>query len=181
MITLFCDTPRALTVTPDGATVYAAAFHSGNRTTIVTELAIPPGAELPPLTNFEGVPQPRVGLIVRWNGSHWVDEIGRIWDDRINFNLPDKDVFAINAMAPTPRLIDGPSGVFRGVGAILYNMAVNPVSGKIYIANTEALNMDRFEGPGHLRGPNSARTSQRESYYGVGRDVRSAAPSEQAH
>src|SRR5262249_47350035 len=32
-IQLFGDTPRALAVTPDGLTVYAAVFESGNRTT----------------------------------------------------------------------------------------------------------------------------------------------------
>ncbi len=31
------DTPRALAVTPDGSTVYAAGFHSGNRTTSLPE------------------------------------------------------------------------------------------------------------------------------------------------
>ena len=152
VITLFCDTPRALAVTPDGAKVYAAAFHSGNKTTIVPELAVPFGSEVPPVVNFEGAPQPRVGIIVRFDGSHWVDELGRIWDDRVNFRLPDKDVFAIDAMASTPRAIDGPTGVFTGVGTILYNMAVNPVSGKVYVANTEALNMNRFEGPGTFTG-----------------------------
>src|SRR5262249_2283012 len=35
IVTLFSDTPRALAVTPDGSKVYAAAFHSGNRTTTV--------------------------------------------------------------------------------------------------------------------------------------------------
>src|SRR6185503_13145261 len=37
VITLFADTPRALAVTPDGKTVYAAAFQSGNRTTVLNE------------------------------------------------------------------------------------------------------------------------------------------------
>ena len=31
IVTLFTDTPRALAVTPDGTTVYAAGFHSGNQ------------------------------------------------------------------------------------------------------------------------------------------------------
>src|SRR5262249_10219292 len=33
IVTLFTDTPRALTVSPDGHRVYAAGFHSGNQTT----------------------------------------------------------------------------------------------------------------------------------------------------
>ena len=40
ILTLFGDTPRALAVTPDGSTVYAAVFHSGNRTTTVSEGAV---------------------------------------------------------------------------------------------------------------------------------------------
>ncbi|MFM7141031.1 MAG: YncE family protein, partial [Alphaproteobacteria bacterium] len=40
ILSLFGDTPRALAATPDGSTVYAAVFHSGNRTTTVTEGAV---------------------------------------------------------------------------------------------------------------------------------------------
>ena len=39
-ITLFADTPRALAVSADGKTVYAAAFFSGNQTTVVSEDAV---------------------------------------------------------------------------------------------------------------------------------------------
>ena len=34
IIELFGDKPRALAATPDGSTVYAATFHSGNQTTV---------------------------------------------------------------------------------------------------------------------------------------------------
>ena len=152
VVTLFTDTPRALAVSPDGAIVYAAGFHSGNQTTIVGQLAIPFGAQLPPFTNVEGVRQPLVGLIAKWNGRHWADEIGRVWDAQINLQLPDKDVFAIDAMALVPAPVAGATGVYSGVGTILYNMAVNPVSGKIYVSNTDALNQRRFEGPGTFAG-----------------------------
>src|SRR6185436_2919191 len=43
IVTLFTDTPRALAVTPDGTRVYAAGFHTGNRTTGVSESSIPNG------------------------------------------------------------------------------------------------------------------------------------------
>jgi DNA-binding beta-propeller fold protein YncE len=157
IVSLFSDTPRALAVTPDGATVYAAAFHSGNRTATVTEQMVPDGGEaaggLPePNTNLNGDPQPEVGLIVKFNGTHWVDELGRTWDHALKFSLPDKDVFAINAMANPPVQKPGLSGYFKGVGTILFNMAVNPVSGKVYVSNTEAFNEVRFEGPGTLSG-----------------------------
>src|SRR5262249_13725316 len=40
IVTHFADTPRALAVSPNGNTVYAAAFHSGNKTTTVSEGAV---------------------------------------------------------------------------------------------------------------------------------------------
>ncbi|MGK3965046.1 beta-propeller fold lactonase family protein [Sorangium sp. So ce118] len=157
IVTLFSDTPRALAVTPDGKRVYAAAFHSGNRTTSIDESLVPNGGEaeggLPwPTTNFEGIPQPEVGLILKFDGAHWVDELGRPWDDAVRFSLPDKDVFVIDATANPPRQEDGPGGFFTGVGTILFNMVVNPVNGKVYVSNTDARNEERFEGPGLFAG-----------------------------
>jgi YVTN family beta-propeller protein len=165
ILTLFCDTPRALAVSTDGNTVYAAAFHSGNQTTTVSEGVVCdggsgagpctvsgtsyPGGLPPPNTNFQGVPQPEVGLIVRFNSvtGHFEDELGRNWTNAVRFNLPDRDVFAINAnnlaAVPTP---------FAHVGTVLFNMAVNPASGKLYVSNTEAHNESRFEGPGTFAG-----------------------------
>jgi len=156
IVTLFTDTPRALAVTPDGSRVYAAGFHTGNRTASITEAAIPngfgPDGVVGPTTNFEGKPAPEVGQIVKWNGTHWVDTAGRPRDEHVKFSLPDKDVFVIDAMASPPSQLAGAGGFFQGVGTILYSMAVNPVSGKVYVANTDANNMDRFEGPGIFAG-----------------------------
>jgi DNA-binding beta-propeller fold protein YncE len=168
VITLFSDTPRALAVTPDGRTVYAAAFESGNRTTSVFERVVSFNGGLPaPHTNSEGAPQPPTGLVVQYRRDavdgqlHWLDNVGRRWDDQVKFSLPDKDVFTIDAMANPPAAIDDKA--YAGVGTILFNMAVNPANGKIYVANTEALNQVRFEGhdqfgpttgapPGSVRG-----------------------------
>jgi DNA-binding beta-propeller fold protein YncE len=152
VITLFSDTPRALAVSPDGARVYAAAFLSGNRTTTLSALLVFPQPLPPPTTNFQLIPQPPTGLIVQNNGQHWVDELGRVWDDQVKFSLPDKDVFVLDALASPPRQVAGPSGFVSGVGTVLFNMAVNPVSGKLYVSNTEALNASRFEGPGVFAG-----------------------------
>ncbi len=157
IVTLFTDTPRALAVSPDGSKVYAAAFHSGNRTTTIADVLIPDGGVaaggLPgPDTDAAGNPRPEVGLIVKFNGTHWVDELNRVWDDKIRFSLPDKDGFVINANANPPAQLGGNSGYYRGVGTILYNMVVNPVSGKVYVSNTEAGNEKRFEGPGTFAG-----------------------------
>jgi len=156
IVTLFTDTPRALAVTPDGSRVYAAGFHTGNRTTSIPETSIPDGfgadGVAGPATNAEGRPAPEVGTIVKWNGAHWVDSLGRSRDQYVKLSLPDKDVFVLDAMANPPRQLAGASGFFQGVGTILFTMAVNPVNGKVYVANTEANNTDRFEGPGTLAG-----------------------------
>jgi DNA-binding beta-propeller fold protein YncE len=153
IITLFSDTPRALAASPDGNKVFVAAHASGSRTTTVHEAFVPDGGEAAggtplPNTNYAGVHHFETGLIVKHNGAHWVDELGRTWDNGIKFNLPDKDVFVINAMAGTPKQFPGPNGSFSGVGTILYNMIVNPANGKVYVTNTEARNEKRFSGPG---------------------------------
>ena len=162
IVTLFGDTPRALAVTPDGSSVFAAVFNSGNQTTTVSEGAVCDGGQfassctvsgvtmpggLPgPNTNFEGITQPEVGLIVKYNPtlSRWQDELGRNWNNAVKFNLPDFDVFQINANSNPPAEIAS----YPGVGTTLFNMAVNPVNGNIYVTNTDSRNEVRFEGPG---------------------------------
>jgi DNA-binding beta-propeller fold protein YncE len=151
VITLFADTPRALAVSPDGSTVYAAAFESGNQTATVNERIVTPTAGMPPpATDFAGVPQQNTGLVVKYKvdptdgNKHWLDNIGRRWDGHVMFSLPDKDVFAIDATANPPAA--KPTGIYAGVGTTLFSMAVNPASGKVYVANTDALNDVRFEG-----------------------------------
>jgi DNA-binding beta-propeller fold protein YncE len=155
IVNLFTDTPRALAVSPDGSHVYAAGFHSGNRTTSITqsaftdeEIALLPG----PSTNAQGVPAPATGIIVKFDGAHWVDEDGQTWDSKVRFNLPDKDVFVIDAGASPPAQVAGAGGFYTGVGTVLYNMAVNPVTGRVYVSNTEAHNDESFEGPGVFAG-----------------------------
>jgi len=156
IVTLFADTPRALAVTPDGTRVYAAGFHTGNQTTSLGDTSIPdgfgPGGVAGPATNFEGRPAPEVGAILKWNGTHWVDSAGIAHDSDVKFSLPDKDVFVLDAMANPPHQVSGAGGFFQGVGTILYSMVVNPANGKVYVANTDANNTDRFEGPGIFAG-----------------------------
>jgi DNA-binding beta-propeller fold protein YncE len=166
-LTVFADTPRALAVTPDGSTVYAAGFFTGNKTTIVSPPAvsavynptndpnigmpdapyilIPTGPNTPPKV----VPQPPTGLIVKYDGTHWVDTHGKVFDAYVKVTLPDTDVFAIDANTLAPKTS------FAGVGTTLFNMAVNPVNGKVYVSNTDAHNDVRFEG--HTPGFTSVR------------------------
>ena len=43
ILPFFADTPRALAASPDGGTVFVAAFHSGNETTVINETVVPDG------------------------------------------------------------------------------------------------------------------------------------------
>jgi DNA-binding beta-propeller fold protein YncE len=141
ILTLFGDTPRALAVTPDGNTVYAAVYHSGNRTTTINTQGIDQRGLPPPTKTADGDQQPGVGLIVKFDGTNWMDELGRSWSDRVLFTLPDYDVFAIDATTTPPSA----GARFSGVGTTLFNMAVNPKTGAVYVSNTDARNAERFE------------------------------------
>lgn len=156
ILTLFTDTPRALAVTPDGRTVYAAGFRTGNRTTTVFSFAFDFGLlgfpQLGPHTDAHGNPAPSVGQIAQFDGTAWRDEAGRDLSAGVFFNLPDRDVFAIDAMASPPVPRSGPGAVTAGVGTILYGMAVNPATGRVYVTNTDARNVHRFEGEGVFAG-----------------------------
>jgi DNA-binding beta-propeller fold protein YncE len=164
IVTFFSDTPRALAVSPDRRTVYVAAFKSGNQTTTVpAPLVCPgfkpdepcdrggiivPGGNPGPATNVEGKPGPATGLIVKFNNAsgHFEDELGRNWDATLRYRLPDKDVFSMDAHTLVQK------SAFAHVGATLFNMTVNPKSGKLYVSNSEEPNHVRFEGPGTFGG-----------------------------
>ena len=160
VLTLFGDRPRALAATPDGSLVFAAVFRSGNRTMTVSEPLVCnsndtddpcsvegvmyPGGLPFPKTNFAGTPSREAGLVVGWNAAtgQWEDELERDWSNAVRFDLPDLDVFAIDANASTPVEV----GSISGVGTVLFNMIVNPQSGNLYVTNTEAISRVRFEG-----------------------------------
>jgi YVTN family beta-propeller protein len=147
ILNMFADTPRALAASPDGSRVYAAGYMTGNRTTVIPEEVVTANGGLPPPQfNFQGIAQPPTGMIVKFDGTHWRDSIGRTWDNFVKFSLPDKDVFVIDATAPVPRLVTGARGSYRGVGTVLNNMVVNPRNGNIYVSNLDANNLSRFEG-----------------------------------
>ncbi len=175
IVTLFSDTPRALAVTRDGETVYAAAFNSGNRTTTIGAGAIDSRGLPLPHDNFEHFAAPSAGLIVKFRPidgqMHWLDQRNVAWDDKLRFDLPDRDVFALDASENPPVQKSGSDGYFSGVGTVLFNMAVNPVTGQVYVSNTDAKNDTRFEGPGDYLGqlelPSSVRGHLAESRISV--------------
>jgi len=162
IVNLFGDTPRALAT--DGNTVWAAVFQSGNQTTALSEGVVCdggsaaaactifgssyPGGLPAPNANVGGVNGPETGLVVKFNqaAGQWQDQLGRNWNNAVRFSLPDLDVFAINAMATPPDQLAS----YAHVGTTIFNMTVNPVSGRVYVSNTDARNEVRFEGPGTI-------------------------------
>jgi hypothetical protein len=156
ILTFFADTPRALAT--DGTTVYVAAFHSGNGTTAINEVSVPDGfasscggggvgTGVPGPSNNVGTdPAPETGVILKRVGNDWLDAMGCSWNSAVKLSLPDHDVFAVDAAS-----LDA-GAVYDGVGTILFNMALNPVTKKLYVTNTDMHNEVRFEGPGNHGG-----------------------------
>ena len=94
---------------------------------------------------------PPVGLIVRYDGTpgRWQDEVGQDWSDCLPFQLPDHDLFVIDAAALT---LDLARDTVRHLGTSLFEVSVNPASGRIYVPNAEARNFVRFEHPLGVQG-----------------------------
>ena len=114
LLPIIGEDPRSLAVSPDGNTVYAAVFESGNNTTIlgggidnlgagfyppnvVNQPAGPYGGQNPPPNDGSGFeppqnpanpPAPAVGLIVRKDAnSSWFDDNGGDWTNLVTGNL----------------------------------------------------------------------------------------------
>jgi DNA-binding beta-propeller fold protein YncE len=178
IVSLFGDTLRGLAVTPDESSIYAGVFNSGNQTTavhesvmcygfeddeygaypckVLDELTSPnglvdgylPGGRTEPGINIDGEYQPWTSMIVKYDNEtrQWQDSKGRNFSNGIRFTLPDLDVFSINSETLEKQ------SAFAHIGTTLFNLAVNPKSGQVYVSNTEANNATRFEGPGVFGG-----------------------------
>ncbi|MBL8727592.1 MAG: beta-propeller fold lactonase family protein [Planctomycetes bacterium] len=125
-IPLFGKDPRALATSPDGSRVYAVIQRSGNGTTI-----LPAGVQAPPPPLGPLPAAPAQGLIVRADDPTWATQIP--------FTLPDNDVAQIDVATQTV------TRYFRSVGTTNTAIAVHPVSGDLWVANTDARNLVRFE------------------------------------
>ncbi len=150
VLELFGDAPRALASNADGSIVYAAIFHSGNRTTTIPASVVSgAGVTLQPTTSANGQLAPPPSQIVRLDeaSGQWRDDEGRDWSAFVPFTLPDADVFALDANA-SPIAMQTGLAPYARVGTVLFNMAVNPADGNLFVTNSEARNERRFEGAG---------------------------------
>ena len=145
-IEIFGKQPRALARNTDGSRVFVSVFESGNQTTIVKEIDVTNNGGLPPpvpAMNPALPPAPKTGLIVKWNGSQWLDELNRNWNSSIPYTLADVDVAVINSSGSGfPTTV---TQQVTGVGTHNGNMAFDPAQGRLLIANLEDINQVRFE------------------------------------
>src|SRR6185436_5837410 len=107
--------------------VYAAFTLSGNRTTLIPPNRAPPQ---PAPVNITNAP-PQVALIV--------DAADTNWSHVIQYTMPDNDVVEIDAQSLAI------TRYFSGVGTVNFGLAVNPRSGDLFVANTDARNLVHFE------------------------------------
>lgn len=122
--------PRALAVKPDGTSVYVLVHRSGNGTTIIPENLAPAP---PPPQSSSLPPAPSQGILVR--------EDDPAWQGYLTWTQPDHDVVEISvATLAIARTVSA-------VGTSLFDLVVDPLGGELYVANTEARNLVRFEAP----------------------------------
>lgn len=127
VIDVFGREPRAIVTAPDGLTVWVLARRSGNGTTLL-ETALAPPQPLP--TNPALPPAPQTGRIIRADDP--------AWSAQLDFTLPDLDAFAIDAGSQT---------VVRSVAAVgttNFDLAFDPSTGDLLVANSDARNLVRF-------------------------------------
>ena len=79
--------------------------------------------------------------------AKWVDEAGGDWSSCLPLRLPDHDLFILDATNPSPTV-----QTVDHLGTTLFEVSVRPVTGTIYIPNTDARNFVRFEHPLGVQG-----------------------------
>jgi YVTN family beta-propeller protein len=128
-IPVFGEHPKAIIASADGSRIYAAFMLSGNRTTILrTQDGAPPQ---PPPSNPNLPPPPRASLII--------DATNPSWTNVIRYTMPDNDIVEIDTTSL------GITRYFPRVGTVNFAIAARPNNGDLYVANTDARNVTRFE------------------------------------
>ncbi len=141
-IPLSMSDPRSLALSPDGTTIYVGALDGQNRTTTVpfqTVRMMPGTLPTNPPMRPELPPPPQTALILKHDGTKWTDEIGRDWNSLVPYQPLDHDIIRVSTSSLAVQ------GAFTGVGTTLFNLAVNPSTGRIYASTQDATNHIRFE------------------------------------
>lgn len=118
--------PHALAANADGTRLYAAFLLSGNRTTVLPKELAPPQ---PTPTNPTLPAPPQTALIVPASDSRVTNMI----------QVLDHDVAEIDTST------DSVLRMISDVGTNLFDVACRPGQNEIWVSNTEALNLIRFE------------------------------------
>jgi YVTN family beta-propeller protein len=140
--------PRSLSVSPDGANVYAAVFNSSHGATVLSEAEA--GDSLPPPNPpmKAGLPAaPKNGLLALYTAGHWRDLTGKLWDSKLPYTVPMVELVKLDAAT---RAI---SQVYGDMATIMMGTAVDPVSGACAVSGTYGRLETRFEP--NLRGHNT--------------------------
>ncbi|MCE9592686.1 MAG: hypothetical protein K8S98_00695 [Planctomycetes bacterium] len=118
--------PRALAVR--GNSVYVLSQRSGNDTTLVPYAQAP----APPLPTNPNLPlAPQQAVIVAEDDPAWASVV--------TWTLPDRDVFELDATTLTV------AKVFTALGTSNFDLVAHPNTNELFIANTDARNLVRFE------------------------------------
>jgi YVTN family beta-propeller protein len=118
--------PRALATDPAGTKVYAAFLLSGNNTTVIPGSKVLSSEKMQHTDPLVPLP-PNTGLIVPAS------------DSRVNYTVLDRDVAEIDAISQTV------TRYLSGAGTNLFDVAVHPQTGDLWVGNTHARNLTRFE------------------------------------
>jgi YVTN family beta-propeller protein len=169
------EEPRALAVSADGATVYAAVFESGNASTVlaggslvvggsppnvVSDPAGPYGGLNPPPNDGAGFTPamapgnpapPPVGLVVKKNGAgQWMDDNGGDWTALVSGASAAASGRVAGWDLPdhdVARIDAANLGVsyVSGLMNLCMALGVNPADGTLSVVGTDATNEVRFE------------------------------------
>jgi YVTN family beta-propeller protein len=137
--------PRALARDRSGTRVFVSVFESGNETAVVPAGVVaaaggPPPAVPAPDENLP--PAPQTGLVVQRRGGAWVDETGDArWTGRVPASPSDVDVVELALRGGEPSI----RREARGVGTLVGNSTFDETTDALYVLNTEARNLERFE------------------------------------
>lgn len=116
--------PRAMAFDPASGRLWVAFLHSGNGSSVLPADLAPE----PPAPTDPSLPAaPRTSLIVAAT------------DPRLPWRVADHDLAEIDLGNPAV------VAYHPGVGTSLFDLAISPADGAVWVANTEAFNLVRFE------------------------------------